>query len=242
MDRHSAASRFPTTSWTRIRQAVASQEELGVVLGIYWSPVYAYLRRRGNDREAAKDLTQGFLACVLLERDLLATADSEAGRFRTYLLTALGRYVIDEHRREHGRRGQRPTVTIPVEQEVLEAAEPDETDDPLRAFERQWATTILNLTIERVEADCRARGLDPHWAIYEARISRPACYGSEPVPVDELAAELGVEGREVYSMLNTVKRKIRNTLEALVLETLDDPSDLDRELADLRHVLSIPAA
>ncbi len=42
-------------------------------------------------------------------------------------------------------------------------------------------------------------------------------------------------------MLNTVKRKIRNTLEALVLETLDDPSDLDRELADLRHVLSIPA-
>ena len=62
------------------------------------------------------------------------------------------------------------------------------------------------------------------------------------MPIDELARELGVEQSEVYSMLNTVKRKVRSTLESVVLETLEDPADLDRELADLRHVLSFPAA
>lgn len=243
VDSRSAVSRFPTTSWTRIRRSLADREELEALLAVYWGPVYAYVRRRGNDREAAKDLTQGFIAHVVLERDLLSGADQELGRFRAYLLTALGRYVIDEHRREHGRSGSRPQVTIPTDPEVLEAAEPAECDEPVRAFDRQWATTGLNLATERVEADCRHRGLTTHWAIYEARILRPACSGCEPVPVDELAKVHGVREAEVYSMLNTIKRKVRNALEAIVLETLEDPADLDRELAELRRALSsFPAA
>ena len=240
MDTHAAASRFPTTSWTRIRRSVASQEELGALLAVYWGPVYAYIRRRGHDREAASDLTQGFFTQVLLERDFLVSADRALGRFRSYLLTALRRYVIDEHRREHGRSGQRPSVTIPTEQEVLVAAEPDESDDPVRAFDRQWATTTLNLATDRVQAYCRRRGLDAHWAVYEARILRPVCSGCEPVAVDELAREHGIRGAEVYSMLNTVKRKIRNTLESVIMETLEDPEDLGAELAELRCVLSSP--
>ncbi|MHC4422863.1 MAG: hypothetical protein ACYS1E_20050, partial [Planctomycetota bacterium] len=149
---------------------------------------------------------------------------------------------IDEHRREHGRTGRRPSVSIPVEHQVLEAAEPDESDDPVRAFERQWATTVLNLVTEEVEADCQRRGLEAHWAIYEARILRPACSGCEPVAVNELAREHGVREAEVYSMLNTVKRKVRNAVESVVLETVEDPEDLDAELAELGRVLSAPIA
>jgi RNA polymerase sigma factor (sigma-70 family) len=242
VEAQSAVSRFPTTSWSRIQRSLASREELGTLLAAYWGPVYAYIRRRGHDRETAKDLTQGFLTQVLLERELLANADQNRGRFRSYCLTALRRYLIDEHRREHGRAPSRPVITIPTDQELLDAAEPTESDDPTQAFDRQWATTILNLVMERVEADCQSRGLDAHWAIYEARIFRPACSGCEPVDVEQLASEHGVADAKVYSMLNTVKRKVRNTLEAIVLETLEDPSDLDRELAELGRVLSVSVA
>ncbi|MHC4775884.1 MAG: RNA polymerase sigma factor [Planctomycetota bacterium] len=242
MDTHAAKGRFPTTSWTRIRRSIASQEELGTLLSAYWGPVYAYIRRRGHRREAAADLTQGFLTQVLLERDLLASADQELGSFRSYLLTALGHYVIDEYRREHGRTGQRPSVTVPGEQEILESAEPDQSDDPVQAFDRQWATTTLDLASQRVETDCRRRGLDAHWAIYEARILRPACSGCRPLAVDELARTHGVREADVYSMLNTVKRKIRNALDSIIIETLEDPEDLGAELAELSRVLSLSIA
>lgn len=55
----------------------------------YWYPLYAYVRRRGHPPEAAKDLTQGFFADLLERRDL-ATVAPERGRFRAFLLAALG--------------------------------------------------------------------------------------------------------------------------------------------------------
>ena len=64
----------------------------------------------------------------------------------------------------------------------------------LLPFRRRLAGLSI-VASSAVSADCsvsgRARGLDTHWQVYEARIHRPACYGSEPVPVDELARELG---------------------------------------------------
>jgi hypothetical protein len=75
---------------------------------------------------------------------------------------------------------------------------------------------------------------------YEARVLRPACNGVEPVAVDELAREYSLRDTEVFSKLNTVKRKIRNTLESIVLDTLETPDELDSELAELRCALAVP--
>ena len=60
--------------------------------------------------------------------------------------------------------------------------------------------------------------------------------------MDELARQHGVDDAQVYSMLNTVKRKVRGALESIVLETLEDPSDLDAELGELRRVLAASMA
>ena len=61
---------FATTHWTavlaagrgRSQQADVALEEL---CRTYWYPLYAYVRRQGNSREDAEDLTQGFFARLL---------------------------------------------------------------------------------------------------------------------------------------------------------------------------------
>ena len=240
VDTRATAGRFQTTSWTLVRQARSSREDLERLLIVYWSPVYAYLRRRGRSPHDASDLTQGFLADIVLQRELISQADPERGRFRSFVLAALKNFVIDEHRRQAGRDGCRPIAFVPGDPAALEAAEPSEADDPARAFDRQWATTVLGVVLERLQGACEREGLGPHWAVFEGRILGPIRHGCEPVPVEDLVRTLGVRDRdEVYSMQNSVKRKFRGTLREIVAETVEDPAQLDAELAELRELLSI---
>ncbi len=238
MDSLASASRFQTTNWTLILQARTSPQELERFLVAYWRPVYAYLRRKGKSREDAADLTQGFVA-KFIENDLIRPADPDRGRFRSFLLKSLGRFIIDEHRRVHGRDGTRPATIVPDDAAALDAAEPRSGEDPSDAFDRQWATTILELVVERLRATCQSEGLQRHWRVFEDQVLRKA-RGCEPAPVDELIAALGARDRdEIYSMLNSVKRKFKSVLRDVVAETVDDPSMLDTELADLRRFLAI---
>src|SRR6187401_3462093 len=86
---------FATTRWSLVAAArdpaaPAARRALADLCGLYWYPVYAYVRRRGQD------LTQGFFAC-LLERHDLAAADRSRGRFRSFLLAACQHYLANQH-------------------------------------------------------------------------------------------------------------------------------------------------
>ena len=61
----------------------------------YWYPLYAYVRRRGHDADDAQDLTQAFFA-RLLEKNDLAAAQQERGKFRSFLLTSLKHFLANE--------------------------------------------------------------------------------------------------------------------------------------------------
>jgi len=96
--------RFATTHWSCVLAAGATDTQevrtaLSRLLETYWYPLNAFVRRKGRDPEEAFDLTQEFLTC-LLERNMLSAADPAKGRFRTFLLTALERFLVDEWRRE----------------------------------------------------------------------------------------------------------------------------------------------
>lgn len=67
---------FPTTRWTDVFLARSGDDSrqraaLEHLLARYWKPVYCYLRCKGYDTEAAKDLTQGFFHEVVLGRHLI---------------------------------------------------------------------------------------------------------------------------------------------------------------------------
>src|SRR5688572_26233051 len=96
----SGAARFQTTQWSVILRAGQGAEEALVHLcRNYWTPLYAYARRRGSSPPEAEDLTQSFFAHILDNRSFANVAPSK-GRFRTFLLVSLKNFIDNEARRE----------------------------------------------------------------------------------------------------------------------------------------------
>ena len=90
----------------------------------YWPPLYRFVRQRGYSRHDAQDLTQGFFA-YLLEKQAYGTPDRSKGRFRTFLLVLLKRYLgaARAHQSRQKRGGNQEMVYLDdAELEVLDKA------------------------------------------------------------------------------------------------------------------------
>jgi RNA polymerase sigma-70 factor (ECF subfamily) len=109
-------ARFPTTRWSRVIAAgdvdvPAAAAALAELCAAYWYPLYAYIRRRGHDPEAARDLTQGYFARLLEHRPFAAADASGAwSRARSSRASRL-RFGIVPLRAAARRSG--PTAMVP---------------------------------------------------------------------------------------------------------------------------------
>jgi RNA polymerase sigma-70 factor (ECF subfamily) len=229
---------FQTTSWALVLSARGSRADLELLLRAYWSPVYAFIRAKGFAHHDASDLTQEFLAEVLVGRDLIAKADPLRGRFRSFLKSALRNFLIDQHRRSNSKRAA-PTAPLTSVDSGPEAADPVSRDggggEPAAAFDRQWAAAVLALTIERTEASCKQDGMDQQWSAFRAVVLAPLTGRVRPPAMDTLAERLGATSpAQVSNMIQTVKRRFRRILHQVVSETVTDPTDVQDEIASLQ--------
>src|SRR6516164_2087194 len=99
-----SVSSFPSSHWSLIAQAGDSnrdqaQSALTDLCRRYWYPLYAFVRRKVNSIHEAEDVTQGFFA-HLIKSELIARADPERGRFRTYLLACCKNYLKNHWRKK----------------------------------------------------------------------------------------------------------------------------------------------
>src|SRR4051812_8557054 len=109
---------FATTRWSVVlaagrRTSPESRQALEDLCHRYWPPLYAYVRGRVQDVDTARDLTQEFFA-RLLEKNILAAADPERGRFRAFLLIACKNFLANERDRARAakRGGGRPILSL----------------------------------------------------------------------------------------------------------------------------------
>src|SRR4051812_37378560 len=91
---------FASTHWSLVlaagrRSLPASDRALAELCAAYWFPLYAYARRRLGDIHLAQDHTQEFFT-RLLEKNILASAQQERGRFRAFLLAAFKNFLANE--------------------------------------------------------------------------------------------------------------------------------------------------
>ncbi|MEQ1750834.1 MAG: hypothetical protein ABL974_15505 [Prosthecobacter sp.] len=126
--------------WSLVRRAVdeqapGSSAALESLCQSCWYPIYAFIRRSGKSAAAAENLCQGFFERVLSTR-LFVAADPEKGRLRTFLLTFLKRYMVDEHDRvQAGKRGSVRVVDFSsLSAEELYLAEPVDIATPDRLY------------------------------------------------------------------------------------------------------------
>jgi len=231
-------ARFETTCWELLGRP-GDAEALGSLAVTYWAPVYAYVRRTGRSPDEAADLTQGFIAEVLLGRDLPGRADRQRGRFRWFLMTALDRYLKDRARRERARTAEgRP---VPLDAAAMECqGRPGEDVGPEEAFERQWAASVLEQALERVRADCERDGMGEHWRAFEARVLGPALRRGPEVPLATVAEELDTPPERVSAMVHSVKRRLRRVFVDVVAATVPGTGEeLEDEVRRLKRWLGL---
>jgi len=235
---------FHTTSWALVVGARADRGDLELLLRAYWSPVYAFVRKKGFSPHDAADLTQEFLAEVLIGRDLINKADQSRGRFRSFLKTAIGNFLIDHRRRVRSKKAM-PESGLTSTEALGNASsggvgagggtDRDTREAPAHAFDRQWAAAVLALTIERVESSCKQEGLDQQWTAFHINILSPMTKKTRPMSMERLAETVGATGPEQASnMIQTVKRRFKRMLRQVVSETVSDPDQVEDELASLK--------
>lgn len=236
-------SLFQSTHWSelvkvrtgdeRLRRAALSQ-----VLTQYWEPIYFYLRRKGHDSERAKDLTQGFFHEVVLGRQLVERADRAKGRFRSFLLTALDRYVTSEHRKQTAQKRAPEAEVLRLQDADLDRLpQPAQAATPEDGFNYAWAVTLLDAALAEVERHYGDKS--PHWSVFAARVLHPILHDAEPPSLAELCARLGIESeRTASNMIISVKRRFAAVLRQHVRRLVESDDEIDDEIGDLIQILS----
>jgi DNA-directed RNA polymerase specialized sigma24 family protein len=219
--------RFRTTRWSlvgRVRSQHQADEAMETLSLIYRPAVFAYLRRTGMKAEAADELTQGFFADIVLGKRLFGRLNAERGRARDYLLRALKNYQCDTHRREVVRgKGHALAGDALKREEAFVSAQ--SSSDPAAAFDKRAATATLEEALKRCESHCTERGLTRNWTAFEARVSLPALHGVEPLPLAQLAEELGFRtAADVSSAVQGVERRAHLLVRQVLAETSPDAS------------------
>jgi RNA polymerase sigma-70 factor (ECF subfamily) len=229
---------FATTHWTMVVSAASqSSPEAGEALeklcSVYWYPLYGYVRRKGYEIEEAKDLTQQFFL-RLLQGHRLALADQSRGRFRTFLLTALHHFLVNEwiKRNREKRGGANQFVPLLTEDpENSYAAEPADGCTPETMYERRWAATVMSQAFNRLRTGYsgdRAR-------LFEAL--KPFVWGEKSDSSQaEIASALGLSGGAVRTAIHRLRQSYREFLRAEIAQTVATPEEVDDEL---RHLIAI---
>jgi len=235
---------FLTTHWSIIKNVGLSDEDrnqalIGLLLGKYWKPVYCYLRRKGHDNEQAKDLTQGFFHEVVLGRSLIQKADQSKGRFRSFLLIALNRYLIT------AKTGQAAQKRIPksklVSLDVTDLPELRQTASELTpedSFNYAWISALLEQVLQEVEAKCHEDGKTVHWHIFHDRVLEPIMEKNEPPSMTEVCRRYGIQSEATASnMMVTVKRRFQTVLKSHLRNLVVSEEQVDEELAEIMRFL-----
>ncbi|HOI54668.1 MAG TPA: sigma-70 family RNA polymerase sigma factor [Phycisphaerae bacterium] len=241
-------ARFAATRWSVVLTAAgrdaagrspaggaasASRRALEELVGAYWFPLYAFLRRQGNRPDQAEDLTQGFFA-HLLENAGLATVDPSRGRFRSFLLAGLKHYAADQRdkalaAKRGGRRRAIPLDTAEAEAHYSRALA--DTMTPERVFERSWAIAVLNQVVLRLERQYAAKGKAAEFAALRHCLDGQ----TEGQSHAAMAAALGLTEAAVRVRAHRLRRRYRDLLREEIAQIVADPSLVDDEL---RYLLS----
>jgi RNA polymerase sigma factor (sigma-70 family) len=230
--------RFPATRRSmlvgaRSEDPAERSDAYSALVAGYWKPIYKHLRlrwRRSN--EDAKDLTQEFLA-MAVEKRLLDGYEPREARLRTWLRICVDRFVQNRDRDATRLKRGGGAVHLSLDAAALEfdgaeaelgpasagpfrghAASGYRTDGSADGvFEREWLRSLFSRAVETLEADCRARGRETDFRLFELYDLRD---DEDDLTYADVAARLDLTVTTVTNRLASVRRRFR----AVVLETL----------------------
>lgn len=233
-------SRFAMTRWSMILAAKqwpigsAAQQAMNELAQVYWFPLYAYLRRKGSNPEAAQDLVQGFFV-HLLEKDAMGKVDQSKGKFRAFLLASLKNFQAntrdaDRALKRGGGRSSLSLDTMAAEQRY--AVEPADSMTPERLFDRQWALAVLDQVLGHLRQDYASRDQSVVFNALEHVL-----VGGMKISHAQVASQLQITESAVKVAVHRLRRRYRELLRHEIAQTVDDPALVDQEIKELLNCL-----
>lgn len=231
---------FPNTRWSVVLAArkdfsPESAAALEAICRAYWQPLYTYVRRCGQSPEDAQDLTQEFFRC-LLEKRWLHSADPAKGKMRTFLIVALKKFMGKEWRRASAqkRAGSHSHAAFDTAFAESRLAADTATLAPDEAFDRQWALTLLELTIDRLRTEFSAAGKPTEFEALKSCLIT----GRGTIDYATVAQQLGASEGAARVAVHRLRKRFRQIYREEVSRTLPDGADLEEELRYLAAALA----
>ena len=198
----------------------------------YWQPLYAFLRQRGADHHTSADEVQGFFA-HLLSKEFLQRIEPGNGHFRSFLLTSLQHWRIDQHRATTSRKrgGGQPHLSL----EELEAAgvmPVSSEDSPEEAFDRRWARAVYDNALAALHTRLAARGREALFLQLRGLLT-----GGETTKYREIVTALQMTEGAVKQAALDFRREFGTVLRDEIRRTVVDESQVDDEVRYLIGLL-----
>ena len=230
---------FVTTRWSVVlaaqdKSSPDSAAALETLCRAYWYPLYAYVRGCGRSPHDAQDLTQAFFA-QLLAKDWLRVVLPEKGRFRTFLLVAMKRFLTNEWHRDMRQKrgaGQQPLPLDTAHAEHRFVAEPPLAPDEL--YERRWAMTLLDESLERLQHEYRGAGKEQEFNALKEWLTAER----GEIPYAEIAVAFGSTEDAARVAVHRLRKRFRELFRQTIAHTVGVEGDVDEEMRHLVSVLS----
>lgn len=232
---------MPETRWSLVQRIQATNDSkavaaLGELLKLYWEPLYAYARRRGESPSDVEDAVQGYYE-MLITRGSIQSVSQDRGRLRSFLLSSFERFLIDqwEKRSAAKRGGGKHHLSLDQEKAELHyLKEMSHSLTPERVFERRWVLTLLGRVMDALQSDYKRRGKENVFLALRGALE----WNSADFAYAEAGEKIGMNENAVKQAVFRMRKKYRELLRWEVAETIGDPADVDAELKELLSALS----
>jgi RNA polymerase sigma factor (sigma-70 family) len=230
------ARRFRTTCWTEVllareQDAPGAREALEHLCRLYWYPIYAHIRQSVSEPHDAEDLTQEFFR-LLIEKNYLGAVERQRGKFRSFLLVAVKRFVINAHRHAHRlkRGGGQNLISLDVELAESRLQSDLATGlSPSQIFERRWAQTLLDDAAARLRQEYTSKGKLELFEALNGFLADDSRFGDYV----EVSARLGMTPGAVAVNVHRLRQRYRQLLREAVLPTVAAPAEVEAEMKHL---------
>ena len=233
---------FRSTRWSVVllsaqSKTPGSQTALAALCGLYWYPLYSFVRQRGYKPEDAQDLTQGFFLHLLGDK-VLSQVDPLKGKFRSFLLASIQNYLSKETDRARclKRGGRAEFVRLDADNvEDRYRLEPTDFLTAEKIFDARWALTLLDEAMSLLSAEYAAEG---KMATLEALKPFLQPIDSATLPsYEQVADQLGFSVGAVKMLIHRLRKRYTALLRAEVARTVSDPGEIDEEIHALCDAL-----
>jgi RNA polymerase sigma-70 factor (ECF subfamily) len=232
---------FVTTHWSLVVSAGSTEttqarSALEKLCRAYWFPIYAFVRRQEHNPHDAQDLTQEFFA-RLLEKNQIAGADRNRGRFRSFLLASVKHFLANEWHKARAQKRGSGQVPIPIDASAAESKcgiDPADTLTAEKIYERRWALTLLDQVLHRLRDEYTRDGKENLFEQLKPTLTE----ASRSVRYADIAAQLGASEGAVKVAVHRLRQRYREVLRDEIADTVASPGEVEDEIRNLFAALA----